>query len=61
MYCVEENHPAIIEKDMWEAAQLEMEWRNGYMERRGVKQLHFVKVYDNPFIGERFEKKGLAV
>ncbi|HHX60281.1 MAG TPA: recombinase family protein, partial [Epulopiscium sp.] len=51
MYYVEESHPAIIEKDMWEAVQLEMDRRNGYMERHGVKQLDFVKVQDNPFTG----------
>lgn len=50
-YYVEESHPAIIEKDMWEAVQLEIERRQGYVERHGIKQLDFIKVQDNPFTG----------
>lgn len=51
MYYVEKSHPAIIDKEMWEAVQLEMERRKDYMERHGVRQLDFAKVEDNPFTG----------
>ena len=51
MYYVEKSHPAIIEKDMWEAVQLELERRKDYTKRHGVKQLDFAKVHDNPLIG----------
>lgn len=50
-YRVEKSHPAIIDKDMWEAVQLEMKRRKEYMERHGVGQLDFAKVDDNPFRG----------
>ena len=45
------SHPAIIDKEMWEAVQLEMKRRKDYMERYGVRQLDFAKVEDNPFTG----------
>ena len=51
MYYVEKSHPAIIDKEMWEAVQLEIERRKDYMERYGVRQLDFAKVEDNPFTG----------
>lgn len=51
MYYVEKSHPAIIDKEMWEAVQLEMQRRKDYMERHGVGQLDFIKVEDNPFTG----------
>lgn len=51
MYYVEKSHPAIIDKEMWEAVQLEMKRRKDYMENHNVKQLDFVKVEDNPFTG----------
>lgn len=51
MYYVEKSHPAIIDKEMWEAVQREMERRKEYMERYRVRQLDFVKVEDNPFTG----------
>lgn len=51
MYYVEKSHPAIIDKEMWEAVQLEMQRRKDYMERHGVRQLDFAKVEDNPFTG----------
>ncbi|NLI88934.1 MAG: recombinase family protein [Epulopiscium sp.] len=51
MYYVEKSHPAIIEKEMWEAVQLEMQRRKDYMERYGIGQLDFVNVEDNPFRG----------
>lgn len=51
MYYVEKSHPAIIDKEMWEAVQLEMQRRKDYMESHGVGQLDFTKVEDNPFTG----------
>lgn len=51
MYYVEKSHPAIIDKEMWEAVQLEIQRRKDYMERYGVRQLDFAKVDDNPFTG----------
>ena len=51
MYYVEKSHPAIIDKEMWEAVQLEMKRRKDYMEIYGVRQLDFAKVEDNPFTG----------
>ena len=43
MYYVEKSHPAIIDKEMWEAVQLEMKRRKDYMEIYGVRQLDFAK------------------
>ncbi len=51
MYYVEKSHPAIIEKEMWEAVRLEMQRKKDYMESHGIGQLDFIKVEDNPFIG----------
>lgn len=51
MYYVKKSHPAIIDKEMWEAVQLEMERRKDYMDRHGIGQLDFAKVEDNPFTG----------
>lgn len=51
MYYVEKSHPAIIDKEMWEAVQLEMQRKKDYMEEHRVGQLDFVKVQDNPFTG----------
>lgn len=51
MYYVEKSHPAIIDKEIWEAVQLEMQRRKDYMESYGVGQLDFTKVEDNPFKG----------
>ena len=51
MYYVEKSHPAIIDKEMWEAVQLEMQRRKDYMKSHGVGQLDFTKVEDNPFTG----------
>lgn len=51
MYYVEKSHPAIIDKEMWEAVQLEMQRRKDYMESNKVRQLDFIKVEDNPFTG----------
>jgi site-specific DNA recombinase len=35
-YYVEESHPAIIDKDMWEAVQLEMDRRKAFAEKHGI-------------------------
>ncbi|NLK44281.1 MAG: recombinase family protein [Tissierellia bacterium] len=51
MYYVEQSHPAIIDKEIWEAVQLEMQRRKDYMESHGVGQLDFTKVEENPFTG----------
>ena len=51
MYYVEESHPAIIGKEIWEAVQLETKRRQDYMEQHGVKQLDFIKAAENPLIG----------
>ena len=40
-YYVEESHPAIIDKDMWEAVQLEMERRKAYALEHGIKNIEY--------------------
>jgi DNA invertase Pin-like site-specific DNA recombinase len=49
-YYVEESHPAIIDKEMWEAVQLEMERRRGFAEKYNISKLDYATV-DNPFAG----------
>ena len=49
-YYVEESHPAIIYKEMWEAVQLEMERRRVFAETYGVFKLDYATL-DNPFAG----------
>ncbi|ACV63051.1 Recombinase [Desulfofarcimen acetoxidans DSM 771] len=49
-YYVEESHPAIIDKDMWEAVQLEMERRRAFAEKHGIKKIDYATA-DNPFAG----------
>ncbi|SHH39920.1 recombinase family protein [Clostridium grantii] len=49
-YYVEESHPAIIDKDMWEAVQLEMERRKAFTERYGISKIDYATV-TNPFAG----------
>ena len=49
-YYVEESHPAIIEKDMWEAVQLEMERRRAYALEYGIQKLEHATT-NNPFAG----------
>lgn len=49
-YYVEESHPAIIEKETWEAVQLEIERRKAYMEKYNIKRLDYT-TNDNPFMG----------
>jgi len=49
-YYVEESHPAIIEKDMWEAVQLEMERRHAYAVEHGIQKFEYATA-NNPFAG----------
>lgn len=49
-YYVEESHPAIILKDMWEAVQLEMERRRVFAEKHGIVKVDYATI-DNPFAG----------
>ncbi|MDP4121275.1 MAG: recombinase family protein, partial [Bacillota bacterium] len=49
-YYVEENHPAIIDKEMWEAVQLELERRKAFTEKYGISKYDHV-IADNPFAG----------
>lgn len=42
--------PAIIDKEMWEAVQLEMERRRKYAQEHGLQKLEYAKV-NNPFAG----------
>lgn len=50
-YYVEDNHPAIIDKDMWEAVQLEMERKKKFAEKHGFKRVDYGTA-DNPFAGK---------
>lgn len=50
-YYVEDNHPAIIDKDMWEAVQLEIERRKEFAEKHGISKIDYATV-DNPFAGK---------
>lgn len=47
---VEESHPAIIDKEMWEVVQLEMERRRAFAEKYNISKLDYATV-DNPFAG----------
>lgn len=49
-YYVEENHPAIIDKEMWEAVQLEIERRRAFAQKYNISKLDYATV-DNPFAG----------
>ena len=49
-YYVEGSHPAIIDKEMWEAVQLEMERRRNYALQHGLQKLEYATT-DNPFAG----------
>lgn len=51
MYYVEDSHPGIIEKDMWEAVQLEMERRRAFAEKHGITRLDYSND-TNPFAGK---------
>lgn len=50
-YYVEESHPAIIDKEMWEAVQLEMERRREFVKKYGLKKFDYATV-DNPLAGK---------
>ncbi|KYH30788.1 hypothetical protein CLTEP_24970 [Clostridium tepidiprofundi DSM 19306] len=50
MYYVEESHPAIIDKDMWQAVQLELERRKAFAKKYGIKKIYYATV-KNPFAG----------
>lgn len=49
-YYVEESHPPIIDKEMWEAVQLEMERRRAFAERYNISKLDYATI-ENPFAG----------
>ena len=49
-YYVEDSHPAIIDKDTWEAVQLEMERRKAYALEHGIQKLEYATT-SNPFAG----------
>jgi site-specific DNA recombinase len=49
-YYVEDSHPAIIDKEMWEAVQLEMERRRNFALQYGIQKLEYATT-DNPFAG----------
>lgn len=49
-YYVEDSHPSIIDKDMWEAVQLEMERRRTYALEHGIQKLEYATT-SNPFAG----------
>ena len=49
-YYVEDSHPAIIDKEMWETVQLEMERRRTFVEKYRLKRLDY-GVKNNPFAG----------
>ena len=50
-YYVEDSHPGIIDKDMWEAVQLETERREAYAKKHGIIRLDYAKA-DNPLAGK---------
>ena len=49
-YYVEDSHPAIIDKEMWEAVQLEMERRRNFALQYGIQKFEYVTT-SNPFAG----------
>ena len=49
-YFVEESHPAIIDKEMWEAVQLEVERRKVFADKYNISKLDYATA-DNPFAG----------
>jgi len=48
---VEDSHPAIIEKDIWEAVQLEIERRSAFAEKHGITRQDYSSD-SNPFAGK---------
>ena len=49
-YYVEDSHPAIIDKEMWEAVQLEMERRRNFALQYGIQKFEYATT-SNPFAG----------
>lgn len=49
-YYVEKSHPAIIDKEQWEAVQLEMERRRSYCSEHGIQKMEYSM--NNPFTGK---------
>lgn len=49
-YYVEESHPAIINKEMWEEVQLEMKRRRAFAEKYNISKLDYATV-NNPSAG----------
>ena len=49
-YYVEDSHPAIIDKEMWEAVQLEMKRRRNFALQYGIQKLEYATT-SNPFAG----------
>ncbi|KJR44909.1 Site-specific recombinase [Desulfosporosinus sp. I2] len=49
-YYVENSHLAIIDKDTWEAVQLEIERRRAYAEKHHIQKVDYA-TDDNPFAG----------
>ena len=49
-YYVSDSHPAVIDKEMWEAAQLEMGRRRDFALKNGIQKLEYATT-DNPFAG----------
>lgn len=47
---LEESHPAIIDKKMWEAVQLEIKRRKEFAKKYGIKNVDYATV-NNPFAG----------
>lgn len=49
-YYVEESHPPIIDRDTWEAVQLEKKRRHAFAEKYGLQKVDYATT-DNPFAG----------
>ena len=49
-YYVEDSHPAIIDKEMWQAVQLEMARRRDFALRYGIQMIEY-STAENPFAG----------
>ena len=49
-YYVEDSHPAIIDKDTWEAVHLEIQRRKAYAAEHSIQKLEYATT-DNPFAG----------
>lgn len=50
-YYVEESHPAIIDREMWEAVQLEIERRRAFAEKHNIGRFDYA-TEKNPFAGK---------